>query len=622
MVDITFLLWFSLMVIDADPIPFPDRTPYVDFLDLSVNTDYEEEPVTEDVFSQILKTNKGSTVPLYHGDIVMHPNHGYSATKCHNCLWPKSEDGIVQVPYTLSPDYSDEEKRFIAHVLQDFATLTCVHLVERSNEADYLEIGSGSGCWSSVGKVGGAQYVSVMKNGCMARGIIHHEIQHALGFYHEQSRSDRDDYVDIMWNFINEGDWSNFDKVDTENMGLPYDYFSVMHYGRYSYTNTSAQATLMPKPDSTVEIGQRYGFSPLDVSKIKKLYECEQCSFLLTGAAGSLDFESCLSAYSDATSCLWLIKVDKNKVLLQFDTSELSPSSDCSTYYVTIYNGRSKQAPVMMDRVCGNQELPLLVGSTNNMLVEFIYEAGLPATDFQATYSSVTCGGTYTSDNGTITSPDYPNVYPNFADCISTIWAPAGHQIVLNFTTFDLEFSYSCLNDYLLINDGSRPSSPELGRFCWDVHIPPIMSTGNALLLQFHTDSWFNKPGYAAHYYFGSGCRTVSGAIFKLLSGALTGELLSGVLTEELLSGALTGDLLSGVLTEELLSGALTEELLSGVLTGELLSRVLTGELLSGVLTEELLSGVLTGELLSGVLTGELLSGVLTEELLSGVLSG
>ncbi|XP_063802128.1 embryonic protein UVS.2-like [Pseudophryne corroboree] len=440
-------------------------------------------------------------VKLYHGDIVMDTT--YSATQCANCLWPKSEDGTVKVPYKLSSSYSGPEKAIITEAMQTITTMTCIQLVERSTEKDYLNIHSGSGCWSSIGKIGGAQELSLMNTGCLARGIIQHEIQHALGFYHEQSRSDRDEHVDVMWQNIAEGDWGEFELANTNNMDLPYDYASVMHYGRYSYSNTSGQPSLTPKPDQSVDIGQRYGLSPLDVSKIKTLYNCDKCSFLLTGLQGTLDVQSSISPYSEETDCIWLVSVNRNKAVLQFDIFDVSPSAGCTSNYITVYDGPSKKSPLLLDRVCGSQELPLLVASGGTMLLELVGDKTLTsAANVKASYGLVDCGGMYTSNNGTATSPGYPDLYPNLSDCISIIWAPVGYRIVLNFTTFDLEFSSSCLYDYLIINDGGRMDSPLLGKYCCSVHIPTITSSGNALLLQFHSDSWFNKAGYSAFYYF------------------------------------------------------------------------------------------------------------------------
>lgn len=53
-----------------------------------------------------------------------------------------------------------------------------------------------------MGRSGDKQLVSLQKFGCIRHGIIQHELLHALGFYHEHTRTDRDKYIKINWDNI------------------------------------------------------------------------------------------------------------------------------------------------------------------------------------------------------------------------------------------------------------------------------------------------------------------------------------------------------------------------------------------------------------------------------------
>ena len=77
-----------------------------------------------------------------------------------------------------------------------------------------------------MGRQGGGQPVS-LGDGCLSKGYIMHELMHAVGFFHEQSRWDRNEYVSINWENIRAGMQYNFLKYqwsEISNLSYPYDF--------------------------------------------------------------------------------------------------------------------------------------------------------------------------------------------------------------------------------------------------------------------------------------------------------------------------------------------------------------------------------------------------------------
>lgn len=176
-------------------------------------------------------------------------------------------DGII--PYTIDPNLNNQERINIA--IAHWQERTCIKFVPRSSEPNFVHFRPANGCMSSVGMIGGQQDIG-LANGCDTGRVIH-EIGHAVGLFHEQSREDRDNFVKILWENIEAGKEFNFDKhiTDADDYG-PYDYRSIMHYERYAFSK-NGQPTIEPI-QSGVNIGQRIGLSDGDVAAVNAMYQC------------------------------------------------------------------------------------------------------------------------------------------------------------------------------------------------------------------------------------------------------------------------------------------------------------------------------------------------------------
>nr|CDJ87993.1 AMP-dependent synthetase ligase and Peptidase M12A domain containing protein [Haemonchus contortus] len=151
-----------------------------------------------------------------------------------------------RIPYTISSQYSSSYSRSkIAEAIEEYRKKTCIDFSPKSAaDQDYIHIVPDDGCYSLVGRIGGKQPVS-LGDGCIQKGIIIHELMHAVGFFHEQSRADRDDHVIINWNNVESGLQDQFDKYSlnmVNHLDTNYDYGSVMHYAPTAFSKFHLKA--------------------------------------------------------------------------------------------------------------------------------------------------------------------------------------------------------------------------------------------------------------------------------------------------------------------------------------------------------------------------------------------
>ncbi|XP_075948945.1 high choriolytic enzyme 1-like [Anarhichas minor] len=234
-----------------------------------------DEDDTVDISTRILTSNNGTNEILLEGDLLAPSTRNAMTCWSQKCLWKKASNGLVTIPFTINSQFTSRERQSIDRAMKAYHSSTCLRFVPRRNENDYISVENKAGCFSSLGRTGGRQVLSLNRQGCIYYGIIQHEINHALGFQHEQTRSDRDNYVRINWENINPQMAYNFHKQDTNNLNSPYDYSSIMHYGKTAFSIQHGKDSITPIPNPNAQIGQRKEMSHWDVKRINLLYKCQ-----------------------------------------------------------------------------------------------------------------------------------------------------------------------------------------------------------------------------------------------------------------------------------------------------------------------------------------------------------
>jgi len=187
------------------------------------------------------------------------------------------------VPYTIDSRHWSELVQPIEAAVRKFNEQlgSCIKWIRYDNVdaiknagyRNYVMFISAGGCYSNVGMMGGEQKIS-LGQGCRQLGTVIHEMVHALGFFHEQSRDDRDQHIKIFWENIMRNMGFNFKKMETDKLGHPYDIDSVMHYPPYAFSKDGRKTIEHIGYPKRTNFGYAQQLSKIDVAQLLKYYTC------------------------------------------------------------------------------------------------------------------------------------------------------------------------------------------------------------------------------------------------------------------------------------------------------------------------------------------------------------
>ncbi|MDX2154001.1 MAG: M12 family metallopeptidase [Bryobacteraceae bacterium] len=183
--------------------------------------------------------------------------------------WP---GGVV--PYEIEPGFPRPNE--ISEAIRIWEAQTSIRFMPRTTEPNWVRFQRNPGCNSALGMVGGEQFINLGPAGCGIPGTAH-EIGHALGVHHEQQRPDRDRYIypnldTLVQQFYPSTFMPLFDFI----VEGPYDYNSVMHYGRVISANPLGKLLLESIP-AGIPIGGLVNdrlpyLSPSLANTVKRMY--------------------------------------------------------------------------------------------------------------------------------------------------------------------------------------------------------------------------------------------------------------------------------------------------------------------------------------------------------------
>lgn len=204
-------------------------------------------------------------------------------------------------------------------------------------------------------------------------------------------------------------------------------------------------------------------------------------------------------------------------IRLKFEHFDIEEELTCLYDYLTAYNGIKQDERILLGTFC-NENAPssgIITSNGRHMFLHFESDGINSYKGFKAKIEFIKndyiekihpgCGGKpidLIETEGEFTSPSYnvENQYPNSARCAWNIKVAAGKLAHLTFSSFDVEETMGCTNDFVNVYQVVNNKKELLKRLCGDEIPDEITATNNQLYVEFKSDETVMRKGFKAKY--------------------------------------------------------------------------------------------------------------------------